>query len=462
MDQQGLLRAVTTRPWVWALLLWLLLVYIYLASPVLRINDSKYTLLTTEHLLLHGEFSLDEHFWPHVDSSGYPEVRTGKFLPRHVRRYRGHLYYYYPLGTPVLTAPFVAVLRLIDGRSTIRPDGSYEFRTEKAWQPRIAAFLSAGACVLIFFTAWQLLGPGASVMIALAAGLSTQMWSTASRSLQAHTWIVVLLSAVLLILLRSDVRRSSTHPIVTATLLSWAFFTRPTAALFILPLSVYVLHRNRREFVWLAATGLIWCSLFSVYCQTHYGTWLPGYYLTTREELTLGNLWVGLPGQMISPSRGLLVFVPLVSFVVYLSIRNWKWIEHRNLAITAAAAIGLHTFNMAMWANWWGGFCYGPRFYTDLVPLFALLGILGFDAASRRRARVGVPPTTGHKLEFAAFVACFALGAVLNGAGAISEASSSWNREPRSVDEDPSRAFEWKRSQFMCALFPSSFEADEP
>jgi hypothetical protein len=354
------------------------------------------------------------------------------------------------------------VLRLIDGSSTIRPDGSYDFRIEIRWQRRIAAFLSAGACVLIFFTARQLLTPGTSAVIALAAGLSTQMWSTASRSLNAHTWEVVLLSAILLILLRSDVRRSSTHPIVTATLLSWAFFTRPTAAYFILPLSVYVLHRDRREFVWLAATGLIWLALYLVYCQMHYATWLPPYYVAPSRWLALSNLWIGLPGQMISPSRGLLVFVPLVPFVIYLAVRYWKCIEHRSLAVAAIAAVALHTFSMAMFGNWWGGHSYGPRFYTDLVPLFALLGILGFGAASRQRLRVAARSARGYRLEFVAFVACFALGALVNGAGAISRAGSQWNVEPRSVDEDPSRAFEWKRSQFMCALFPSLLEADEP
>jgi hypothetical protein len=461
MGQRGLLRAVAQRPWAWAVLLWLLLLCIYLASPVFRTNDSKYTLLTSEQLLLHGRLSLDEYFGPAAEPSADAEAGDGESLPRQVRRYQGHVHYRYPPGTPVLTAPFVALLRLVDGRSTIRPDGGYDFRTERRWQRRIAAALSAGACVLIFFMARQLLAPGASALIALAAGLSTQMWSTASRSLQAHTWDVVLLSAILLILLRSDVRRSSTLPVLTATLLSWTFFTRPTAAFFILPLSVYVLSRSRREFLRLVSTGLVWLGLFVAYCQTNYGTWLPGYYLKRSAKVALDNLWIGLPGQTISPSRGLFVFVPLVGFVVYLSIRYWKAIEQRGLAIAAIAAIVLHTLNMAMVDNWWGGYSYGPRFQTDLVPLFALLGILGFDAASRQHPRIGTVATRRYRLELAAFAVCFVVGAVLNGAGAFSKAGTYWNHEPRSLKSDPGRAFDWKRSQFMCALFPSLLEREE-
>ena len=84
--------------------MFLALLAIYYFSPVAAITDSRYTMLVSEHFLLKGNLAVDEHFWPYVDSSNYPLVRKGQTRPRHIRRHQGHLYYFYPAGTPVLSA----------------------------------------------------------------------------------------------------------------------------------------------------------------------------------------------------------------------------------------------------------------------------------------------------------------------------------------------------------------------
>ena len=52
-------------------------------------------------------------------------------------------------------------------------------------------------------------------------------------------------------------------------------------------------------------------------------------------------------------------------------------------------------------------------------------------------------------------------GVLVNGAGAISEGGREWNKYPAPIANDPQRAYDWKRSQFMCALFPSLVEKTE-
>ena len=150
-------------------------------------------------------------------------------------------------------------MRVFLGETTIEEDGKYRFFMERIWQKRIAALLAAATCVVLFWTASPLLSPQASLLIALSAGLSTQLWSTASRDLRAHTWLVLQLSLALYLLLRWRVRCGNLRPVLLGTLLSAAFFTRPTAATIIIPITLFVLIKDRKKGIWLMSTGSVWC-----------------------------------------------------------------------------------------------------------------------------------------------------------------------------------------------------------
>jgi len=162
------------------LLLFVLAFSIFYASPILKIGDSWYTMLLGEHLLLKKRFSLNEYFWPNVDSSKYPPwVEPVTMLPRHIQSLEEHLYYSYPFGTSLLTVPLIAVMRLT-GVSTISENGQYNPRGEEQMQKFAAAFLMALACVVFFSTARLLLNDLWSILIALAGCFGSQVWGTAS------------------------------------------------------------------------------------------------------------------------------------------------------------------------------------------------------------------------------------------------------------------------------------------
>jgi len=51
---------------------------------------------------------------------------------------------------------------------------------------------------------------------------------------------------------------------------------------------------------------------------------------------------------------------------------------------------------------------------------------------------------------------------LLNGAGAISDAGARWNSQPQPVGKNRERIFDWKRSQWLVALFPELLEPADP
>src|SRR5579871_128549 len=268
-------------------------------------TDAKYSMLVSENLMRHHSFALDARSMPQLPpfsrpgygASGYPyqiEVKNGKVL------------YWYPIGTSSLSLPFVAFMNMA-GISAHTADGGYDETGEDNIQEIIAAFLMATLAVIFFRTALLLLPVSWSVVLALGGVFSTQIWSTASRVLWSHTWQMLLIGLAVYMLLAQEEGEARERPVVLASILSWAYFVRPTSSIPIMGIGGYVLLFHRRELLLLITTGILWLLLFVVYSLKVYGTVLPGYYLF---HLSSGRLFEGVAGNLISPSRGLFVFVP--------------------------------------------------------------------------------------------------------------------------------------------------------
>lgn len=217
---------------------------------------------------------------------------------------------------------------------------------------------------------------------------------------------------------------------------------RPTGAVAIVAVSIYPLWVHREDFIVYAVTLAGWLAAFVGYSWSVFGTIIPPYYMASR--LQFHDLILPLAGNLISPSRGLLVFVPATLFVLYLVARYRRQLAYSQLAVLAfAQIIGLE---IAMCTNryWSAGYCYGPRFFTDAIPWFVLLAILGLDAM--RRAQVA----SRHRMEIAAAIFLLAVSVAINARGPWSFAGLDWNLS-KYVKHSHS-IFDWRYPQFMAGL----------
>ena len=48
------------------------------------------------------------------------------------------------------------------------------------------------------------------------------------------------------------------------------------------------------------------------------------------------------------------------------------------------AALGAHALLISTFSVWWAGFSYGPRYWTEVIPLLAIVLGLALDWASAR------------------------------------------------------------------------------
>lgn len=420
---------------------------IFLASPLRQIADAKFSMLTSESLIHRRTFTLDHYRIPDL-----APVRTygsaSNTTLYQIEFVNGHFYHMYPPGSPVLSVPYVALLNLC-GISASHPDGTYNPRGERIIQGSLASLLMGALAAVFFFTARLLLPVVWSAWLALGGALGTQVWSTASRALWTDTWGILLLGVALLCILADATGRRRLKPIPLATLLSWMYFVRPTYSLQIVAVALYIFIYRRPLFLKFALTGAAWGAAFVAYSQFHYQRPLPTYYYLA-SQLKLDSFPVAFAGNLFSPSRGLLVYVPALIFVAYLHLRFARWDTHARLTVLALSVCAAHLLLIASFSPWWSGHSYGPRYTTGIVPWFVLLGILGVKAMSVWREKWSREGEGGRRqvsLYFGA--ALLALSILINLRGATASATWRWNLYPQNVDQHPERVWDWRRPQFL-------------
>jgi hypothetical protein len=436
-------------------------------------------MLLGECLLKHRSFALDHYNIPRLD----PNVSTRDLYVMNGNIWQlelagDHIYYYFPPGSSVLSVPYVAAANAFR-ISSANPDGTYNPANELRIQTGLAPILIALTACVFYFMCRMLLPQLTSVLVALAGTLGTQLWSTASRGLWSHTWATLLTALIVWMLLAGETGRRKLNSILLATLLAWLYFVRPSGSIVVVAVTVFVLLFHRKNALLLILTVAVWLGGFLAYSWIHFHKLLPSYYQANRLRLDL--LPVALAGNLFSPSRGLLVYVPVLLFVGYLVVRYWWQLPCKRLAWLALAISTLHILFVSMfanlWGDWWGGASFGPRYTTELVPWFVLLGALGLKARSARARKEGgnwhyIEHSIGvvvakadvdhwRYVEVAAALVLMIASVFINGRGATSLDTWKWS-QPATDRQMRAQLWDWRHPQFLAGLQPPAKPSEFP
>jgi hypothetical protein len=435
---------------------------VFWLSPVRDMTDSRFSLLVSENLLRHREFALDRYF----DQQPAPalvqpvvkvkpiETRPDPSRPRlplpqySVEQVNGHVHYYFPHAGSVLALPYMAAMRAANF-SVLDGDGGYLAVTEERLQAGLAAILMGLATGVFYLTALELLAPGPSAVLALLAAFGTQVWSTASRVLWSDTWGVTLLAVVVWMLVAARVRGRALNPYLLGSLLAWMYFVRPTNSVHAALVLGYIVVVHRPVLARVAAAAVLWGLAFVTYSYRTFGTVLPSYFQAGR--LGTGYAVESLLANIASPSRGVVFYVPVVPLALVVLWRHWRHVREKDLALLGVAGIAGQLVPLLFFDHWWGGYSYGPRLLTGMVPWALLVAALAARAARAATAE-GDAQTPGRWLRRAAIAAICAWSVLVNGRGAVDARIGRWNLDPMDVDASPLRVWDWRRPQFVAGL----------
>lgn len=331
-------------------------------------SDPYLSLLVSQAILEDQTIQLDRY----KDSAQPPLDQYGS--GGMILRQNEHYYYYLPIGSSLVALPFVQVARLMGLDMQLPKDVFAVHRV-------LAALLSALIFGIIYKIAESYLEPISAFVIASVSVLGTTLTSTVGTALWNMGFVVLFTSLALLLIVRFENGKSrDIHPYWLGFFLFAAYLCRPTSAIFIALLLVYLLLKHRSAFLKTAASALFFLLLFVAHSWLEYGQWLPTYYGGVGGRLAAHGqrvpLLTALYGTTLSPSRGLFVFSPFFAWVLVMAVGRFKGVAKVPLVWLSLLWFALHLFVTTTTTRWWGGHSYGPRLLTDMLPALILITVL--------------------------------------------------------------------------------------
>ncbi|OPL17713.1 MAG: hypothetical protein AVO35_08595 [Candidatus Aegiribacteria sp. MLS_C] len=404
--------------------------------------DSIWSVHTARSILLEGNTDLDEYD-RELAAEGY----------RDLLEIEGHYYTIFPVGPSLMALPFVGAGELLF-RHVVPAIPSLETRLRamtvddigeldsvsfhKGIEVVTASFIVALASVFILLIGLRLTG---SIPLSLALvfifSLCSPAVSTASRGLWPHGPSMLMLALTLYLLTEAEKRPSLAA--CCSLPLAFSFVIRPTNAVPVLLLTIFVFIRYRKQFIRYLLWSLPVALPFVAFNLSVYGFPVSPYYLPGRLDSGV-NLLVSLPGTLISPGRGLFVFSPVLLFALWgirAGIRKRKLLD-----MILTGVLVLHWVIISSFKQWWGGHAFGPRYFGDVLPVLVYFLVPALQWMRRERGRK-------RTLVTSVFIILAAVSFVINIYGANSWAVMEWNAEPADVDLHTDRLWDWGDPQFL-------------
>jgi hypothetical protein len=405
----------------------------YVTSRNITSFDSVWSMHTSMSLLREGNPDLDE----------YRDLIERLSIRHATETIDGHLYNVYPIGSSVVAAPLVALFDFAAQRAWGSSLNRYfQLMVPEPFEMLIASIIMALAVVVMYRIARLFLSPLSSLALTFIFAFCTSAWSVASRALWQHGPTMLMLSAALYLLLLA--RRRPWLVQFASLPLELAYVIRPTNSISVAILTLYVLIAYRRYFLRYLFWALWVAVPFGLLNLAVYHSPLPTYY-SWFKEFSTSTLLEALAGNLISPSRGLLIYSPVLLFSIAgiaLKLKRHVW---EKLDTALLGIIGLHWFAISIWPIWWAGWSFGPRIFSDMLPYLMYFMIPVFEALPHltRRARV---------LTVSSLALTIAVSFFIHYRGANALEVLRWNTQPLDVDQFPGRVWDWQDVQFLRGL----------
>lgn len=197
-------------------------------------------------------------------------------------------------------------------------------------------------------------------------------FATISQALWQHGTLELFTLISLYFLLCKN--KSSKSLFYSGLFLGIAVLSRPTAALAFILIFLYVFKKFGSKYAISYLVGLIPSILFFLlYNQLFYLTISNQGYASQIFENWKTPFYMGFLGLLFSPSKGIFIYSPILIFSTigaFLAFRN----KNENSIFKVLILIILsHLLIVGAWKHWYGGWSFGYRMASDVIPYIVLL-----------------------------------------------------------------------------------------
>ena len=345
-------------------------IYIFkLNNLILQSEDYLGSVVLPFSILKEGNFDLNEYF--HELTMHYPQPDNALETPYYLRRTGEYYYSIRPVLTPLIALPIYIIPILLD-----TPVNIETIRIMSRIGGAFITALSAG----FFWLALKELTQNRKiqVMVFIIYAFGTNSLSTSSQGLWQHGTSQLLLSIALYLILKN-------RHTLSGLFFGLSIIARPTNLLSFVVFWIYLILRRAKikEIINYTLLGILPVVAEFIFNQLVFGNADNAGY----AEQTSGwrnNIFEGFAGLWISPSKGIFINTPVFIFLLYGFYESLKYISSKlknlnfndktkNIFATSTIIVLAHTFIMGRWYSWYGGYSWGYRMASDVLPFMVIL-----------------------------------------------------------------------------------------
>ncbi len=319
-------------------------------------SDARGTLLTAQAFLQKGSFEL----------SPFESVLTD--YSWQIYRTPSGIYYAYPLGTSLIHLPAVWLANEFGYDMSRSAD-------EKALHLFCAALSVLFLFLLTYILSRRFTGHWTSLFFASILTMGTSFYSSCGMALWNVNYAAIVALLVINILANKHLMHRPDSGWLLGVLLFVGFTVRPSFALFIIIIFIYLIVTDTKQMFRAAFISGCMLGLYIMFSITNFGQALPGRYQIT-DFSQWQNIGKNLLGHLVSPSRGLFVYSPLFLISVFGGLVKGRVILKDRLALFLSAWFLIQLILLSSWYMWWGGGSFGYRLLTDILPAPVYVSLL--------------------------------------------------------------------------------------
>ncbi|HLZ30754.1 MAG TPA: hypothetical protein VKV73_25840 [Chloroflexota bacterium] len=393
--------------------------------------------------------SVLQHFTLELDQfpflTHYPAVWSGNGVvdtsatPYYITLARGHVLSRFPVMAGILATPVYVVPVLLGlTNDSVAAQGYSRTEILATFLSKIAASLAAALSVgVVYLTLLRLTTHSGALWISLIYAFATSTWALSSQGLWQTSMSQPLIALTFYFLVKA--RQKPVNAIYASIPLALAVAARPTVIVLALALVIHVAHAHRAQLARFLVAPAIVGALLVAYNEYYFASIFGPYAGVggVSEVFALPTL-DALLGLLVSPSRGILVYSPVLMLgAIGLVIALVRRSDSLLTAIAASTVLTILVY--ACWSQWDGGFSYSYRFLVDLVPGLMLLLASMWGSVATRRWSTGL------------FVAAAGFSLFIQVVGAF-DYPCNWTSTPVEATANRGRFWDWTDPEFVrCA-----------
>jgi len=324
-------------------------------------------------IIKEGNLYLDNYYkmiiekYPHPDDKDYQRGLT----PYYLRKAGDHYVSAFPITTSLLALPVYAIPIVLG------LDITWENITILSHVVSAMIVSLSGGVLFLLLKEHFSLNKKKSLLLTIIYLFGTINLSTLSQSLWQHGTLQLFVLLGMYCLFDFMKTKKSLYMFLSGLFFGLGVLSRPTGLLpLVLLLLFFVLNNIKskklhiKDFLLFSFGILLNLAFFYWYTKTYYiSVANQGY----ANQLTswLSPFPEGFLGTWFSPSKGILIYSPIFifSFVgLYLS-KNKDKLKY----FTFGLIVLVHTLILSLWKHWYGGWSFGYRMSSDVLPFLVLL-----------------------------------------------------------------------------------------